>query len=189
MASKQKEQSMSTPVIVILVAVALALMVRQSQDRPFTMKMVALPVALAGWLFAAYVHEAPTVYNDPDLYVLAGLAGGTVGLLGGVRTGVRRVGDHVMVKGSRLYAALFLLLLAARLVFAWGADNAWHSQVVSFCIDHRISGQAPIVAALMLMLVATIAVRIVVVLARVAALGSDVLRDSRIPAFSEERSM
>lgn len=164
---------MSMTTIGILVAVGLLLIANQLRVRPFGARMLAVPLAFGGYLAYEYVYGAPTIANDTTLYVAAGLAGAAVGLLGGALAAVWRDdrGSQVMVRGGVAYAAILVALIAARLAFAWAADNAWKAQVVRFCIDHEITGQAPIVAALMLMLVATIAVRTLVLLARAAQLG------------------
>lgn len=165
---------MSTTEIAVLVAVGLVLIVTQVRTRPFGPRMLAVPVGVAVWLGYAYVYGAPTIANDLHLYLIAGAAGGGIGLLGGALTQVRREpgAGTLLVRGSWIYAGLLVALLGARLAFAWAATNAWRSQVVQFCIDHQITGQTPIVAALMLMIVATILARTAVLLGRVAMVSA-----------------
>jgi hypothetical protein len=166
-------KTMSITTIGILVAVGLLLIANQLRARPFGARMLALPLGFGGYLAYQYVYGAPTIANDTTLYAVAGLAGAAVGLLGGALDAVSRDDStgQVMVRAGIAYAAILVALIGGRLAFAWAADNAWHAQVVQFCIDHEITGQAPIVAALMLMLVATIAARTLVLLVRVAQLG------------------
>ncbi|HWE63636.1 MAG TPA: hypothetical protein VHB98_18130, partial [Chloroflexota bacterium] len=152
---------MSITEIAVLVALGLVLIVNQVRTRPFGLRMLALPVGVAGWLGYDYVYGAPTIANDLRLYLIAGAVGGGIGLLGGGLTAVHRAPGTgtLLVRGSWIYAGLLVVLLGARLAFAWATNNAWRSQVVRFCIDHQITGQTPIVAALMLMIVATILAR------------------------------
>ncbi len=165
---------MSITEIAALVAVGLVLIANQVRTRPFGLRMLAVPVGVSGWLGYDYVYGAPTVYNDLHLYLIAGAVGAGIGLLGGALTGVRREPGTgmLLVRGSWIYAGLLVALLGARLAFAWAANNAWRSQVVQFCIDHQITGQIPIVAALMLMIVATILARAAVLLGRVAVVSA-----------------
>jgi hypothetical protein len=165
---------MSTTEIAVLVALGLVLIVSQVRTRPFGLRMLAVPVGVACWLGYGYVYGAPTISNDLYLYLIAGAVGAGVGLLGGTLTEVQRepIGGTLLVRGSWIYAGLLVALLGARLAFAWAANNAWRSQIVQFCIDHQITGQTPIVAALMLMIVATILARTAVLLGRVAMVSA-----------------
>lgn len=159
---------MSTTEIAVLVAIGLFMIAQQLVARPFGLRMLALPVGFATWITYTYIYGAPTIANDLNLYLIAGAAGAAIGVVGGTLTDVRRDGSRVMVQGSAVYVGLLLALVAGRLAFAWAANNAWRDQVVQFCIDHQITGEAPVAAALMLTLVATVAVRTAVVLVRTA---------------------
>jgi hypothetical protein len=103
-----------------------------------------------------------------DLYLICGAIGAALGVVGGVLSSVRRdeAGAAWLVKGGVVYAGLLVALIAGRIGFAYYAENSGAAQVRQFSIDHGISGQAPIVAALMLMVITTILARLVVVLAR-----------------------
>jgi hypothetical protein len=165
---------MDTTTIIILVGTGLFMTAQQLRARQFGLRLVALPIAVAVALWYYFLKGAPTLANDPDLYLICGGIGAAIGLLGGALTGVRREPGTgaLVVQGSVVYAGLFLALLGSRLAFAYLVQHGWRSQVVQFCIDHRITGQAPIVAALMLMIVATIVARVAVVLGRVAVVSA-----------------
>lgn len=159
---------MDTTTIIILVGVGLFLAIQQLRYRRFGLRTLALPIVLAGVLWYAYVQGAPTIANDMDVYLVCGAIGAVLGLVGGVLSSMRRDEESGtwLVKGGAVYAGLLLALIAGRLGFAYYAENGGYAQVRQFCIDHAISGQAPIVAALMLMVITTILARLVVVLVR-----------------------
>lgn len=159
---------MGTPTIIILVGVGLLLAMQQLRYRRVSVRTLALPIVVAGVLWYAYVQGAPTIGDDMDLYLICGAIGAALGLVGGVLSSVRQdeAGGAWLVKGGAVYAGLLLALIAGRLGFAYYAENGGYAQIRQFSIDHAISGQAPIVAALMLMVVTTILARLVVVLAR-----------------------
>jgi hypothetical protein len=159
---------MDTTTIIILVGVGVLLAVQQMRYRRVSLRTLALPIAVAVVLWYAYVQGAPTIGNDMGLYLICGAIGAVLGLVGGVLSSMHR--DEAtgvwLVKGGAVYAGLLLALIAGRLGFAYYAENGGYAAVRQFSIDHAISGQAPIVAALMLMVVTTILARLVVVLAR-----------------------
>jgi hypothetical protein len=104
-----------------------------------------------------------------DLYLIGGTLGVALGLLAGTLTRLCRDArtGAMLVKGSLISAGIFLALIAARLGFAYYAENGGYGQVRQFCIDHAITSKAAIEAALMLPVVTNILARLVVVLARV----------------------
>jgi hypothetical protein len=159
---------MDTQSIIILVAVSLLLTAQQLRYRPFGVRTLALPLVFAAVLWYAYVQGAPTIANDMGLYIICGAVGVALGLVGGALSSMRRdaATSAMLVKGGAVYAGLLVALIAGRLAFAYYAENGGVAQVRQFSIDHGISGQAPIVAALMLMVVTTILARLAVVLAR-----------------------
>jgi hypothetical protein len=162
---------MDTPRIIILCGLGLFLSAQQLTYRRFGLRLVAVPLAMAAGFWYFFVQGAPTLYNDMDLYLICGAVGAAIGLLGGILGSLRREPGTgaLWVKGGVVYTGLFVLLLGARLAFAYLAEHGWHQQVVQFCLDHHITGQAPIEAAVMLMLVTTILARLAVLLARVAS--------------------
>jgi hypothetical protein len=165
---------MSSTEIAVLVALGLVLIVTQVRTRPFGLRMLVVPMGVAGWLGYDYVYGAPTLANDLHLYLIAGAVGAGIGLLGGALTALRREpgAGAVLVRGSWIYVGLLVALLGARLAFAYYAEHGGAAQVRQFCIDHQITGQAPIVAALMLMIVATVLARAAVLLGRVALVSA-----------------
>lgn len=165
---------MSTTEIAVLVAVGIVLIVSQVRTRRLGLRMLVMPVGAACWLGYDYVYGAPTLANDLYLYVIAGTLGGGIGLLGGALAELRREPGTgmLLVRGSWVYAGLLVALLGGRLAFAWAVNNVWRTQVIQFCIDHQITGQTAIVAALMLMIVATIGARTAVVVGRAALVST-----------------
>jgi hypothetical protein len=159
---------MDTTTIVILVGVGLLLATQQLRYRRFGVRTLALPLVFAVVLWYAYVQGAPAIANDMDLYLICGAIGAALGLVGGVLSRVRHDAPKGvwLVKGGGVYAGLLVILIAGRIGFAYYAENSGAAQVRQFCIDHGISGQAPIVAALMLMVIATILARLAVVQVR-----------------------
>jgi hypothetical protein len=160
---------MNTWTIIILVAVGVLLSVQQLRYRRFGLRTLALPIGFAVVLWYAYVRGAPTIGNDVDLYLICGAIGAALGVVGGVLSSMRRdkATGAWLVKGGAVYAGLLVALIAGRIGFAYYAENSGAAQVRQFSIDHAISGQAPIVAALILMVVTTILARLAVVLVRV----------------------
>jgi hypothetical protein len=173
-----------TTTIISLVGVALAMTALQLRYRRFDLRNAALPLGMAAFLGYRYVLGAPTAGSDMDLYLIGGTVGVALGALAGMLTTLRpdaRAGS-LLVKGSLVSAGIFLALIAARLGFAYYAENGGYAQVRQFCLDHAITGKAAIEAALMLPVVTTVLVRLGLVLARVAYVSTRA--GSLRPAFA-----
>jgi len=166
--------NVDTTTIIVLVGVAVAMTALQLRYRRFDLRNAALPLAMAAFFGYRYVLGAPTAGNDTDLYGIGGAVGVALGLPAGALSSLRpdaRSGG-MLVKGSLFSAGIFLALIAARLGFAYYAENGGYAAVRQFCIDHAITSKAAIEAALMLPVVTNVLVRLGLVLARVTYLSA-----------------
>jgi hypothetical protein len=165
---------MDVTTITILVGVALFMTALQLRYRRFDMRNAVYPLAVATFMWYRYVQGAPTGGSDMDLYLIGGTIGIVLGLLAGTLSNLRpdAATGTMLVKGSAISAGIFLALIAARLGFAYYAENGGYAQVRQFCIDHAVTGKPAIEAALMLPVVTNVLARLALVLARVTTARS-----------------
>ena len=142
--------------------------------RALTRRRITLPlfvVAVAGW---GYLKDAPTLGNDGRLELAVLAVGVALGALAAFTVRVRREGDRVLATAGAAFAALWLVVIGGRVLFAYGADHWFPRAIGQFSRDHLITGADAWTAAFVLMALA-------MVVARLAVTGLRALR------LSEER--
>ncbi|ONI75225.1 hypothetical protein ALI144C_41555 [Actinosynnema sp. ALI-1.44] len=114
-----------------------------------------------------FVRSLPTGGNDVPLQ-LAGIGAGVLaGVVAAKFLVVERASDgRVMTRGGFGYAAVWVVLSAARVVFAYGAEHWFAEDIVMFSIEHGISGQDTYANAFLFMALAMVLARSGVLLVR-----------------------
>ncbi len=121
-----------------------------------------LPLALVAGGAAVFLRHLPAAGNDTTLELIGALSGVALGVLAGllvrVRPDERRRG--LVTTAGVGYAALWVVVIGARIVFAYGADHWFGPRIGQFSFEHRISGPDAWVAAFVLMALAMVSTRV-----------------------------
>jgi hypothetical protein len=131
-----------------------------------TMRLVRPLIAVA-IVIAIFVRSFPLDGNDPSLQLVGIGVGVICGLIAGALLPAERAasGDSY-TRGGVLYALLWLVISAARVVFVYGTENWFTAEIIEFSIEYRISGPAVFSNAFVLMALAMVLARTSVILAR-----------------------
>lgn len=155
-----------------IVDIALVLVVlRQVREGDFTWRSLLLPLGLVSWSAATYLRSVPTAGHDLVLVGLAVAAGGALGATSGLATRVRGAAGRVLVKAGPVAAGLWILGAGSRLAFQLYATHGGAPHIAAFSAAHQITSQQAWVAALLLMALTEVVVRLSIVAARAVRLG------------------
>jgi len=116
------------------------LMTDIGRRRVTKMRMIRSVVAV-GIIVVIFVHSFPTQGNDVSLQ-LAGIGAGVIGglLAGNLMPVYRHESGEIYSRAGIAYAAVWIVLSAGRVVFAYGAENWFTAGLVEFSIENKISG-------------------------------------------------
>ncbi len=161
-----------------IIDLALLLIVfRQLREERLTARTLLLPLAIVGWVAHSYLHDIPTAGNDTVLVVLFAAVGVTFGIFGGLLTRVRTAGGQVYIKATAGAAALWVISMGFRLGFAvWSTHSSGAAHLGHFSAAHDITSSQAWVAALVLMALGEVVVRLGTIVVRGRLL---VARDNR----------
>ncbi|MFI9272229.1 hypothetical protein ACIGXM_16105 [Kitasatospora sp. NPDC052896] len=169
----------------IIDLVLLLIVFRQLREERLTARTLLLPLAIVGWVANSYLHHIPTAGNDMVLVVVFASIGITFGLCGGLLTRVRKVNGHVHIKASAGAAALWVISMGFRLGFAiWSTHPSGTASLGRFSATHDITSGQAWVAALVLMALSEVVVRLGTIVVRGQLL---VARDGRNKAAAPAR--
>ncbi|WP_245178498.1 hypothetical protein [Streptomyces montanisoli] len=151
-----------------LVDIALLLIVvLQLRGERLTRRTILLPLAIIGWVGYHYLHDIPTAGNDVALIATFTGIGIAFGLAGGFLTRVRDIGGHIHIKATYAAAALWVISMGFRLGFAvWTSHPSGAQHVGDFSVAHDITSSQAWVAALLLMALSEVVVRIGTIVTR-----------------------
>jgi hypothetical protein len=130
-----------------------------------TTRRLLRPVVIVLAVAAFYLHSFPTQGNDVPL-VLIGLAAGTVlGIVSGLFVRVHRDAStgKIHTTAGLGFAAIWIAVTAARLLFIYGADHWFTAGLVTFSRTHLITGSDAWTAAFVLLSLAMVLSRLAVV--------------------------
>ncbi|MGW4905132.1 hypothetical protein [Streptomyces sp. NPDC004270] len=151
-----------------IIDVALILVViKQMREERLTAFRLLLPLGLITWVATSYLHEIPTAGNDLSLIAAFAGTGIACGVAGGLLTRVRFADGHVRVKATLGAAALWVLSMGFRLGFAiWTSHPSGETRIAHFSATHDITGEQAWVAALVLMAVSEVVIRLGIIVVR-----------------------
>jgi hypothetical protein len=145
-------------------AVLILLVVPQLRSRRMSAQSLLLPLAIVAAVAFYYLKSVPTAGNDVALDGVLILTGVVLGALAGVFTRVGRNGDgNLYSKAGAAAAILWIVGMAGRATFEFYATHGGSHSVASFSIAHQITGSDAWTAALVLMALAQVVVRLGVV--------------------------
>jgi hypothetical protein len=146
----------------IINGILVLLVLRQIRGSRLDLANLVLPVVLVGGAAAYYLRSVPTAGNDVTLDLVLGGAGAALGLLCALATRVWRGSDGVaMAKAGGIAAVLWVLGIGARMAFAFSSDHGAGPAITRFSIAHSITSGQAWVAALVMMALAEVVVRLI----------------------------
>ncbi|MEV7319839.1 hypothetical protein [Streptomyces sp. NPDC093970] len=151
----------------IIDVVLILVVIKQMREERLTAFRLLLPLGLITWVATSYLHDIPTAGNDLALIATFAGIGVACGVGGGLLTRVRLADGHVRVKASLGAAALWVLSMGFRLGFAvYTSHTAGETRIAHFSADHDITSGQAWVAALVLMAVSEVVVRLGIIVLR-----------------------
>ena len=147
-----------------IAAVLVLLVVPQVRGRRMSAQNLLLPLAIVAAVAFYYLKSVPTAGNDVALDGVLILVGVVLGTLAGLFTHVSRNREgHLYSKAGAAAAVLWVVGMAGRAGFEYYATHGGAHSVASFSIAHQITGSDAWTAALVLMALAQVVVRLGVV--------------------------
>jgi hypothetical protein len=129
--------------------------------RPVSRSRFTLPLLLVAVAAGVFLRDVPTAGNDLGLE-LTGLAAGLV--LGLVAAGLVRVcrdtGGRLVMRAGAAYAALWIVVIGGRCVFAYGADHWFSRAIGEFSMTHQITGADAWTAAFIMLSLSMVVARV-----------------------------
>ncbi|GLY68982.1 hypothetical protein [Amycolatopsis taiwanensis] len=115
---------------------------------------------------AIFVHSLPHEGNDLGLQGIGIVLGLLLGAISAsfLRTGHDEQGAYTV--GAAGYATFWIVVFAARTLFAYGSEHWFADALVRFCIDYHISGADPITNSLVFLSLAMVLARTAVIVGR-----------------------
>jgi hypothetical protein len=138
-----------------------------------------LPLVVVAGVAAGFLGHVPTVGGDVALEATLTVAGLVLGAGAGLLVRVDDGPTGPVMRAGAAYAALWILVIGGRMAFAYGADHWFTRQLVTFSIEHRITGADAWTAGFVLMALAMVVTRVAVTAARSATLAR---RPVEVPA-------
>lgn len=159
----------SGTILVIILATDLGL------RRVTNMRMLRSVIAVAV-IIGIFVHSFPTSGNAPSFQLIGVGVGVICGLVAGALLPAHRGADgRVYTTGGIGYAVLWIVLSSARVLFAYGSEHWFATDLIRFSIDNKLSGPDVYANAFVFMSLA-------MVLTRTAVLVTKRRRIQRAPA-------
>ena len=129
----------------------IALVVLQIRGHKITAARLLVPVVMTVWAASQILHTIPTAGNDLVLVATLALVGGSLGVLAGFATSIRRVGEGAVAKARAVAAVLWVLGIGARMAFYVWVTHGGHDTIARFSADHHITSAGAWAAAFILM--------------------------------------
>jgi hypothetical protein len=135
---------MTLQIWILILAVFAAVVLTRIGRHRYTRRQRILTLAVVAVLFLKYVRHMPTTGHDPVLEAGCAAIGAVFGLTMLAVTSVDRDqrDGKVWVKAGIAYLALWVLLLGARVLFAYAATGWARHDIGRFLASHQLSGSA-----------------------------------------------
>ncbi|HEX3873002.1 MAG TPA: hypothetical protein VHW26_02575 [Solirubrobacteraceae bacterium] len=167
-----------------LINAAMVLVVLQLMRwNPVNLRNLLRPVVIVAAVGFYFLQSFPTAGNDLALDASGLILGGALGAACGCLTFLRRGDDGVtMARVGAAAAAVWIVGMGARIVFAYSSDHFGQHAITRFSIDNQITGASAWTVAFVLMALATVIGRLTVVRVRSHRLTSGAGRSRPLAA-------
>ncbi|MFJ9567930.1 hypothetical protein ACIRQQ_48955 [Streptomyces fuscichromogenes] len=148
--------------------IALILVVfRQLREDRLDLKTFLIPLGIVAFVAHTYLDSVPTGGNDLILVAALAGTGAVLGIVGGLYTRVRTMGEHILIKAGAVSAILWVLGMGARMGFQlWTEHGGGADDVARFSLTHHITSEQAWVAAFVLMALTEVVTRLATIFAR-----------------------
>jgi hypothetical protein len=151
----------------VIAAVLILLVVPQIRGTRLTLRNLVLPVVAVAGAAAYYLKSVPTQGHDVLLDVVCVAVGALLGAGCGLATRfVRDGGGFLVAKAGVIAAVLWIAGMAARTGFEYAATHGGAHAIADFSRSNSITGADAWTAALLLMALAQVLVRLATVRVR-----------------------
>jgi len=148
-------------------AILILMVIRQIREHPLDARSLVAPVLAVGCAAVLFLHSVPAGGSDLALEAACVLVGAVMGGLGGRATRLRLGADgRPLGRAGVAAASMWVGGVGARLAFAVAASNGAGPVIARFSVAHHITGSAAWVAALVMMALADVLIRLVVIYLR-----------------------
>jgi hypothetical protein len=153
--------------IYLINALLVLLVIRQIREHQLDARALAVPVLAVAAAAVMFLHSVPGGGSDIALDLLCVLAGAAMGAIGGLATRLRLGADgSPLGRAGVLAAGMWIAGVGARMVFYFAATHGAGPAIAAFSIAHHITGSAAWTAALVMMALADVLIRLAVVYLR-----------------------
>jgi hypothetical protein len=140
--------------------------------RALSWRRLLVPVLLVALAGVGFLRGMPTVGHDLELELAGLTAGVLLGVLAALLVHLRRVDGRVVTSAGAGFAALWVLVIGGRMLFAYGAQHWYGRAIGEFSRAHQITGSGAWTAAFVLMALAMVVSRVLVTGTQAARLGA-----------------
>ena len=147
--------------------------------RALSWRRLLVPVLLVALAGFSFLRRMPTVGNDLELELAGLTAGVLLGVLAALLVHVHRVGDRVVTTAGAGFAALWVVVIGGRMLFAYGAQHWYGRAIGTFSRTYQITGSAAWTAAFVLMALAMVVSRVLVTGTQAARLDAQLVASAR----------
>ena len=132
---------MSTTDIALNLGLLALMVLTQVGTRRWQPRKLLLPFGIVAVAGIYFLPGAPSIGNDVKLNIFGVALGIGFGIMAAALVQVRREADGAVITRAGIgYACIWTFVVASRMLFAWGANNAWSTQIRDFSIQHMITG-------------------------------------------------
>jgi hypothetical protein len=130
--------------------------------RTVTRSMFAVPLAIVTVAAVAMLRDVPIAGNDLSLELIGTAVGLALGVLAAASCRLENHEGRPAVRAGLGFAALWVLVIGGRVVFAAWAEGPGSATIARFSRDHLITGADAWTVAFVLLSLAMVAARLVV---------------------------
>ena len=158
---------MSNITTYLISASLILLVIRQIREHPLDARSLMAPVLAVGCAAVMFLHTVPLGGSDLVLEAACVLAGAVMGAIGGLATRLRLGADgRPLGRAGWLAAGMWVGGVGARLAFAVAAGNGAGPAIGRFSAAHHITSDKAWIAALIMMALADVLIRLVIIYLR-----------------------
>lgn len=130
--------------------------------RRMTVPNLLIPLAIVLAAAAWYLQDVPTAGHDIELDLVGAAVGLVMGIIAVAATKTSHRGGHLVVTAGAAFAAVWVVAIAGRILFIEWATHGGARAIAEFSVRHQITGADAWTAAIVLMALTMVTVRLTV---------------------------